>query len=225
MYTDDELLMISGIQHFVFCQAQWSLIHIEQEWKENRLTAEGQVLHKNVDDPFLGYRRDDEVKIYAMPIVSYSLGIYGVADCIELTPMPEYAPGKPFRHPHYPGGWGVRPVEFKHGKPKEDNADRLQLAAQAACIEEMYGINVPSGSIFYAKTRHREEVKLDPALREELQTVCREMHQRMAEKRAVIGTYGTRCKSCSLLDLCMPKLGKKESVRMYIRRNIWNSKL
>lgn len=224
MYKEDELLMISGIQHFAFCSRQWSLIHIEQEWAENRLTAEGQVLHRNVDDPTLGYRRGDVVKIYAMPIVSYDLGIYGVADCIELLPLVDSL-AKPFIHPRYPGAWLARPVEFKHGKPKKDDADRLQLMAQAICLEEMYGIDITEGSIYYAQIKHREEVKLDNVLREELQAICREMHHLMAEKKAIVGKHEPKCRSCSLVDLCMPKLSEKGSVIDYINRNIWNSKL
>lgn len=224
MYKEDELLMISGIQHFSFCPRQWSLIHVEQEWMENRLTVEGEILHKNVDDPTLGYRRNDIVKVYAMPIVSYSLGVYGVADCIELIPL-KSSSTTPFIHPRYPGYWEAQPVEFKHGKPKKDNADRLQLMAQANCLEEMYGIKINEGSIYYGKIKHREEVILDKTLREELKEVCREMHQLMKEKKPLSGEYLPKCKSCSLIDICLPKLREKGSVSDYINRNIWNSKL
>lgn len=216
--------MISGIQHFAFCPRQWNLIHIEQEWVENRLTAEGQVLHKNVDDPTMSYRREDLVKIYAMPIVSYALGIYGVADCIELLPLIDSST-KPFIHPRYPGIWRAKPIEFKRGKPKKDNADRLQLTAQAICLEEMYGIDVPDGSIYYQQIKHREEVKLDNTLRSELQEICRDMHQLMTGKKAIVGKYDPKCRSCSLIGICMPKLGERGSVTEYINKNIWNSKL
>ena len=224
MYTDDELLMISGIQHYAFCPTQWCLIHIEQEWAENRLTAEGKILHKNVDDPTKGYKRDDVVKIYAMPIVSYTLGLCGIADCIELSPLQDSSI-KPFIHPRYPGTWVANPVEFKHGKPKNNNADRLQLMAQATCIEEIYGISINQGSIYYGKTKHREEVELGKELRTELNEVVQEMHLIMKKKKLITGSYAPKCKSCSLMNLCMPTLSQKGNVREYLRKNIWEYKL
>lgn len=224
MYKEDELFMISGIQHFVFCPRQWSLIHVEQEWMENSLTVEGKILHKNVDDPKMGYRREDTVKVYAMPIVSYSLGVYGVADCIELIPL-KSSSTKPFIHPRHPGYWEAQPVEFKHGKPKNDNADRLQLMAQAICLEEMYGIEISEGSIYYEQIKHREKVLLDASLRNELQEICLVMHQLMTEKKAIKGKLQAKCRSCSLVDICMPQLSERRSVTNYINSNIWNSKL
>jgi len=52
-YEEDELLLLSGIQHFAFCPRQWALIHIEQQWAENVKTIEGKHLHERTDDPFM----------------------------------------------------------------------------------------------------------------------------------------------------------------------------
>ena len=158
MYNDDDMLMLSGIQHFRFCPRQWALIHIEQQWNDNRLTVEGQLLHKHVDDPFYRQKCGDYISLRSVSVASHELGLYGITDVVELHPADnEY---NSICHPSYPGRWQPFPVEYKHGKPKRNEVDEVQLAAQAMCLEEQYGISIPHGTIFYHEIRHRENFGL-----------------------------------------------------------------
>ena len=166
--------MISAIQHYVFCPRQWQLIHMEMEWQDNDLTALGQILHHRVDDPDLPQQRGETITLRSVPLVSHRLGLYGVSDVVELTPTE----GETYlRHPRYPGRWQATPVEYKRGRPKRHNADKLQLCAEALCLEEMYGITIPTGHLYYGETKHRLEVPLTETLRSELVETVREMHR------------------------------------------------
>ena len=127
-YSNEELLTISEIQHYCFCPRQWQLITLEQLWHDNHLTALGQILHKRVDQPELSARVGDTITMRRVPLVSYSLGLYGLSDAVELTPLRDHSL-TPFRHPKYPGAWQATPVEYKRGKPKTHLADKLQLCA------------------------------------------------------------------------------------------------
>ena len=123
-YTTDELLPLSGIQHFLFCRRQWALIHVERQWQENALTAEGRIMHKRVDDPFFTETRNGVVTARAVPIASYRLGLVGVCDVVEFTESPEGV--------NLPGRAGRRylpaPVEYKRGKEKHDHSDEAHSA-------------------------------------------------------------------------------------------------
>lgn len=132
------MLMLSGIQHFRFCPRQWALIHIEQQWDDNRLTIEGQIMHKHVDEPFYRQKCGDFITLRAVNIASRELGLYGIADAIEL--MSASTSENTICHPKYPGRWNPIVVEYKHGKPKRNEIDEVQLAAQVMCLEEMWFI-------------------------------------------------------------------------------------
>ena len=88
-YTPDDLLPLSGIQHFLFCRRQWALIHIERQWQENVLTAEGRIVHERADDPFFPEVRKGTILTRSMPVTSYRLGLVGVCDVVEFTESPE----------------------------------------------------------------------------------------------------------------------------------------
>lgn len=212
LYSDEDCLMISAIQHYVFCPRQWQLIHMEMEWQDNDLTALGQILHHRVDDPDLPKQRGETITLRSVPLVSHRLGLYGVSDIVELTPTK----GKTyFRHPRYPGRWQAAPVEYKRGRPKRHNADKLQLCAEALCLEEMYGITIPIGYLYYGETKHRLEVPLTDALRSELVETAREMHRLTEVGGTAPPIYDQRCRRCSLRDLCLPELSQRADVRTY----------
>ena len=136
MYTEDEMLMLSGIQHFVYCPRQWALIHIEQVWAENRYTAEGQIFHKQADDPFYRQKNGEFVSLRSVSIASMALGLYGFTDVVELHPSSN--PDNCITHPSYSGYWKPYPVEYKRGHSKPDERDAVQLAAQVICLEELF---------------------------------------------------------------------------------------
>ena len=128
--------MLSGIQHYRFCPRQWALIHIEQQWADNRLTMEGEILHKHVDEAAYRQKCGDYISLRSVSIASHQLGLYGISDVIELHPTDDDE--NSISHPKYPGRWLPYPVEYKHGRPKKNEVDEVQLAAQAMCLEELY---------------------------------------------------------------------------------------
>ncbi|MEA2066721.1 MAG: CRISPR-associated protein Cas4, partial [Thermotogota bacterium] len=152
MYTEDDFLQLSALQHFVFCKRQCSLIHIEQAWTENVLTAEGRMMHENVHKEYSKNIAGIRI-IQNMPINSFEMGLSGKADIVEFHKIKNNSKWTPF------------PIEYKHGKPKSDDSDKIQLCAQAICLEEMIKVKIPEGAVFYGKTRHRFNVIFDNALR------------------------------------------------------------
>lgn len=217
-YTDDEMLMLSGIQHFRFCPRQWALIHIEQIWEDNRLTFEGQLLHSHVDDPFYRKKKGGILTLRSVNIASKSLGLYGVADLIEMYPSESV---NSMTYPGYPGKWRPYPIEYKHGKPKPDFIDEVQLAAQAMCLEEMYGLEIYEGAIFYGLTQHRHEIRFSSELRLEVKKSAEEMHAMFETQKLPAAEKGRKCNSCSLKEECLPQLSKKQKPSDYIKMNLY----
>lgn len=217
-YTEDELLFLSDIQHYTFCPRQWYLMCMEQMWEDNHLTVEGALLHSKVHEPEQSERRGDVITLRSVPLASYQLGLYGFSDAVELVPASDPI-GPAFVHPQYPGRWDATPVEYKRGKPKRHNADRLQLCAQAICLEETYGIHIPRGYLFYGEIKHREEVLLDEALRLELFDITEQMHRAYESKRPIAAVYSSKCRSCSLVNQCLPRANQFGSASEYLLRN------
>ena len=219
MYNDDDMLMLSGIQHFRFCPRQWALIHIEQQWNDNRLTVEGQLLHKHVDDPFYRQKCGDYISLRSVSVASHELGLYGSTDVVELHPVDnEY---NSICHPSYPGRWQLFPVEYKHGKPKRNEVDEVQLAAQAMCLEEQYGISITYGAIFYHEIRHRVKVDISEHLRGIVKDCSRQMHEVFDSGRLPQIQKQAHCKRCSLCNLCMPESADCTQVSHYLKKNLY----
>lgn len=214
-YNEDSYLMISGVQHFVFCRRQWGLIHVEQQWEENFFTMDGQILHEKVDETNKQETRRNLIKLYSMPIKSKRLGITGKCDLIELRQST-----KGVYIPKYEGKWDVIPVEYKRGKPKINESDSLQLLAQATCLEEMLATTIDKGYIFYFETRRRQEVIFTEELRKRLDGIVAEMHIYMDRGITPKVKTGKRCRTCSLNDMCLPELDKVKDVRSYIQERI-----
>jgi len=195
-YDEDDLLALSGIQHFAFCERQWGLIHIEKQWVENVRTAEGKNLHQRVDDPYFTETRGDVKTVRSVPLVSKVLGLYGVADVIELQKIPGDNSGIRY---------GI--VEYKRGRPKPDDRDEVQLCAQALCLEEMLDITLEYGHLYYGETKHRHRVELDESLRMRVKKLAEKMHILYAKGETPPVVKDKRCKNCSLADICIPKIG------------------
>lgn len=196
-YAEDDLLPLSGIQHFAFCERQWGLIHVESQWVENLRTAQGRVLHQRVDDPYFAESRGDVKVVRSVPLLSKTLGLYGVADVIELH-----------RNTNDASGMRYNIVEYKRGKPKPDDRDEVQLCAQAICLEEMIGITLDYGYMYYGETKHRHRVDFDDCLRERVKLLAEKMHLLYTHGITPPAIKGKRCKNCSMTDICLPKLGK-----------------
>ncbi|MEW8050280.1 MAG: CRISPR-associated protein Cas4 [Candidatus Thiodiazotropha sp.] len=212
MYTEDELLPLSALQHLAYCPRQFALIHIEQIWAENRYTAEGNLMHAKADkgEP---ERRGNLVTARGLRLHSLTLGLSGIADVVEF----HFSETVGCVLSGHSGRWQPYPVEYKRGRPKGKDCDKVQLCAQALCLEEMLGVAIEEGSLFYGKTRRRKLVRFDDGLRQRTLTLSAVLHRLWDEGRTPPGEYAERCENCSLLSLCMPKLSGQGSVGAYLR--------
>lgn len=217
IYREEDYLLLSGIQHYDFCPRQWALIHIEEQWNENYLTASGRVMHAKVHGSEAVEKRGNLIIFRALKVSSAELGISGECDVLELHKSPN---GISING--YDGLWIPYPVEYKRGKSKIDDCDRLQLCAQAKCLEEMLCISIESGALFYGEPRRREVVLFTQELRTKLTNTVKAMHELFMRKYTPRAVKMKCCKSCSLKDLCLPELGEKEktSVKKYMEAHI-----
>ena len=187
---------LSALQHYAFCPRQCALIHNEQAWAENFLTAQGRALHERVDggepETRKGVRFERSVHVAAE-----KLGLSGVLDMVE--------------HDLLSGR--LKPVEYKRGKPKIDDWDKIQLCAQALCLEEMTGQIIAEGALWYQQTRHRQVVVFTDDLRQKTLAIINEVRLLLECGETPAAVYGKHCKACSLIELCQPQLlGKDRSV-------------
>lgn len=179
--------MLSALQHYLYCPRQCALIHVEQQWAENRFTAEGRVLHERADSE-KNVRQGGVHSVRSLPIRSAELGLSGRADIVEF-----HADGSVF------------PVEYKRGKPKANRCDEVQLCAQALCLEEMLRVEIGEGALFYGQKRRRQTVTFDSELRQlTAQTVAR-VHEIVQSGTTPRAEYSKKCDQCSLLAACLPK--------------------
>lgn len=187
MFSDSDLLPVSALQHYVYCPRQCALIHVEQQWTENRFTAEGRSQHNRVD------RSDHEIRDgirteYAVPIRSLKLGLVGKADAVEYHPSM------------------IFPVEHKRGRPKPTHCDWVQLCAQALCLEEMMDTHILEGAIFYGRPRRRQVVEFTDGLRDETKQVIADLHKLINSGQTPKAEYEKKkCSACSLFVNCMPE--------------------
>ena len=172
MYEEDDFLMLSGLQHFAYCRRQWALIHIEQQWAENERTIDGQLFHKKAHDAGSTEKRGNLIITRGLHIKSAELGVTGICDVVEFHKSEQGITLFSFE-----GQWQPYPVEYKKGEPKENNADELQLCAQAMCMEEMLLCDIPYGSLFYGQNRRRTQVEFTNELRTQVKTMLEEMHE------------------------------------------------
>lgn len=183
-------LPISALNHLIYCERRAALVHIEHLWQENIFTSEGKVLHEKVDEGH-GESRPGVRITRSLQLRSDALGLYGVADVVELHRMPD-------------GGWQPFPVEYKRGKPKAHDADLVQLCAQAMCLEEIFRVPVPDGALFYGQNRRRLEVTFDNGLRELTRRTAARLHELIASSLTPRAVREKKCEACSLLSLCLP---------------------
>ena len=213
-HSEADLLPLSGLQHLIFCERQCALIHIERAWQENWLTAAGRVLHQRVDTADDETRRDLRIA-RGIPLRSLRLGLIGRADVVEFHRVRVREQGACL--PGVQGLWRPFPVEYKRGRSKSIDCDRVQLCAQALCIEEMLGIPVPAGALFYGRVRRREDVYFNRDLREKTEQASRRFHELIDRGETPVVYRAPKCRRCSLLDLCIPpKKGRRSSVSRYL---------
>ena len=203
---EPEIIYLSRLQHYLFCPRQYALIELENIWAENQFTAEGQVLHQRVNQADQE-KRGDIRTVWALRLSHVELGIEGVADVVEY-------------HKQADGSETPFPIEYKRGKPKTHRADEVQLCAQALSLEDMHGITVPEGALFYGEVRRRHAVIFDTELRDlTLRTIlaCRAIVQ--TQCTPIADYQAKKCNACSLIDLCHPK-GFKKSAAAWLAKQL-----
>ena len=213
---EEDWLQLSGLQHYAYCKRQWALIHLENQWAENLRTTEGNLLHERAHDEHIREKRGDVLTVRGLRIHSRALGVSGQCDVVEFH---RDAQGVPLAGEA--GLWLPMPVEYKRGSPKVHDADRLQLCAQAMCLEEMLLCpRIGEGCLYYGETARREHVPLTDDLRDTVATCLEDMH-RMAARRQTPKVTPTRgCNACSLKDVCLPFIQQKRSAAAYIAGRI-----
>lgn len=212
------MLMLSGLQHFAFCRRQWALIHIEQQWSDNVHTAEGNVFHRRAHDAAQTEMRGDTLIMRGLRVQSQRLHLSGICDVVEFhrTRGGITLAGRE-------GEYSVYPVEYKKGAPKEyegHDPDKLQLCAQAMCLEEMLACSIPEGSLFYGETRRRVRVAMDDPLRGRVEDMLSEMRALYERGYTPKVKPHKGCSACSLSEICLPKLKRISTVEAYIRDHL-----
>jgi len=196
---DRRLIPLSALQHYAFCPRQCALIHNERLWLENSLTSEGQLLHQRVDngepETRKGIRYERSVHVCAE-----KLGLTGQLDLIEIEIITNQ----------------YRPIEYKRGCSKSDNWDEIQLCAQALCLEEMLNIHIEEGALWYWKTRSREAVFINPVLRQQTLEIIGQVRKLFNDLVTPKAKYEAKCDSCSLYDICNPKLINRDKSKAYV---------
>ena len=209
-YREEEWLDVAGIQHFLFCRRQWALIHIEQQWQENLRTVEGQIVHEKCHDGSLHESRGDLLVARALRISSAKLGVSGISDVVEF-----HRENTGARLHGQEGFWRPVPVEYKRGKTKDGEEDVSQLVLQALCLEEMLCYQIPVGYLFYDEIHRRQKVEITQDLRDFVLRTLAEMHKEYSRRATPKVKVTKKCRSCSLKDLCLPKLEKTVDVSDY----------
>ena len=216
MYTEEDLLPLSGLQHLAFCERRWALVHLEQQWEENLFTAEGKLLHEKAHSAEIESRPEVLVR-RTLPLRSFRLGLSGQTDIVEFLPCEAAEPGVSI--PRRKGLWKPYPVEYKRTRDQHGSvAYRIQLCAQALCLEEMLLVPVPTGAVFDGKAKRREVVLFDEPLRQEVEHLAARMHQILQSGRTPQAVYAKKCEGCSMKPVCLPSVVESASASRYLTR-------
>lgn len=195
MYSEDDYIQLSAIQHYVFCPRQCGLIHVYGLWAENMFTARGNIMHERADSEENEWRNEKHI-VRSLTIISKKLGLSGKADVVEFMDI------NGLKNPY--------PVEYKSGKPKKNISDSAQLCAQAMCLEEMMNVKIEKAAFYYGKPRKRHEIGLTENLRNATEEIIEKIHDMVKTRKVPEAKYEKKCNTCSLKDLCMPSIGRKK---------------
>ena len=215
-YDEDDFLQLSGIQHFEFCRRQWALIHIEQQWEENFKTTSGKIMHKRAHNEHIIEKRGNKIIMRSLRVFSRELGISGECDIVEF-----HKDDTGFKLFGYEGCWKATPIEYKRGTVKIGIEDEVQLCAQAICLEEIFLTKINTGYLFYGENKRRTEVYFNKELREKVKKICSEMHSIYDKGYTPKVNMTKKCDGCSLKEICLPILNKKNNVNKYIEERLF----
>lgn len=223
-YQEDDLIPLSFLSQYYYCRRRAGLMLIERQWTDNIHTVSGTIVHNRVNEAKTE-KRADLIRLTSLPLRSLNLGLFGVADCIEF-----YASEQGFTIPGFVGKWDVAPVEYKHGRVRDELEYKVQLTGQAMCLEEMLGITVPKGYIYFSGDHRRKEIMLTAELRKMVQQGAKALHQMLEAASIPPVESGSKCRECSLADDCFlltpvgyrkSKKKAKTSAKRYIKA-IWD---
>ncbi|KSV18990.1 CRISPR-associated protein Cas4 [Dehalococcoides mccartyi] len=217
VYSEEELVPISALQHLAFCPRQAGLICLDEQWQDNQLTFEGNELHKSTHQP-QSHKRKQIMTSRSLSLRSLQLGLIGMADTVEFHPRSKAEGG--VRIASCGGHYFPHIVEYKRGKAKPGNCDLIQICAQAICLEEMLDIKMNEAEIFYGQTRRRHKVMLCAELRNETARLAHQMHQILNSGIVPHAKYKPSCKQCSLFDICAPQINQLGSAQKYFKVNL-----
>lgn len=203
MFSEDEYVTLSSLQHYVFCPRQCALIYTEQVWEENVLTTFGHLEHRRVDTAPDSVRNGVRTA-RSVQLTNRQLGIRGIADVVEYHATDR--------------GENPIPVEYKHGRPASHGADAIQLCAQAFCLEEMHQCPIPVGYLYYHSIRQRVKIELDEEIREKTRQAIAGTRQLLQSHALPPASRHPSCDACSLFDCCLP-LPESSSVLRYNELN------
>ncbi len=216
MSNSEEYLPLSGLHHFVICMRRWALIHIERQWQENLLTAEGRIQHEIAHDEERSESRGNVLITHGMRVASNALRLQGSCDVVEF-----HRDASGINISGREGRWRVFPIEYKHGEPGVGTtADTIQLCCQAMCLEEMLACEIREGALFYQKTRKRHLVSFDSEMRQSVMDYAQEMNELFERGHTPKVRQKPMCKSCSLKDSCLPTMQEKQSAAAFIHQAI-----
>ncbi len=202
MFTEDDYIQISSLQHYVYCTRQCGLIYVEDIWNDNVFTVRGEILHDKVDTDTYETRGTKKT-VRGLRIHSTRLGIVGRCDVVEFKDTSQ--------------GEEILPVEFKSGEPKEDISDKVQLCAQVLCLEEMLHTSISKGAFFYGKIRRRSVVEIDTELRKQTEEIIFAVHEIVLTQKVPSAKYEQKCRNCSLYNICMPKAMNEKKLKDYMK--------
>ncbi len=223
MFTEDDLLPISALQHLAFCERQWALIHLEGIWQENRLTAEGVLLHDHAHEAETEVRGTVRIA-RGLRLRSLRLGLIGKSDVVEFHKVKDHNKGVHLNGTT--GYWEPLIVEYKRGSPKIGREDEVQVCAQAMCLEEMLGVTISTACIFYGRPRRRHELILDDSVRNETEKLITRLHDLTLMGITPLSEYQSKCKSCSLITACLPEtMTGRVSVKNYMKKVIVDNEI
>lgn len=201
---DEDRIMISALEHYAYCPRQCALIHVEQSYEENVYTLRGNRAHRRVDTP--AHERRDEIRVErSLSLYSNRLGLVGRADVVEFRGKTPY------------------PIEYKHGQKRYHRPARIQLCAQALCLEEMTARDVPEGAIFHTSAHRRQEVHFTDELRADVEQMVRDVRAMLADNRVPPPVNDDRCPPCSLRPVCMPEIVDSRSRQCWWQRALYET--
>jgi CRISPR-associated exonuclease Cas4 len=216
MYTEDEFLPLSGLQHLAFCERRWALVHLERQWEENVFTAEGVLLHEKAHSAAIESRPGVLIR-RTLALHSYRLGLSGQADIVEFLPCDAGERGIAF--PRRKGQWRPFPIEYKRSRDKAGSeAYRIQLCAQALCLEAMLSVEIAAGAVFDGKSKRRVEFVFDNSILRQVEQLATRLHEIERSRHTPAAIYAKKCEGCSMKPVCLPAATQSSSAAEYLRR-------